>query len=383
MSTLYRKTALTMEPTRTTRIFPHMLSPRDPRSFTRHVLLGLFLFGLFVLSFRVLRLFIVPVVWSLILAYVTWPAYRRLRAAMGGYATLSAILMTLLLTTAFVLPLLWLIGLLQQEFVLAYKAVSAYLSEGPLLPEPVRALPWIGTWLQELLNRLAFDPAAVRAEALQWLENSIGQVAELIGGVGRNAVKMAMVVITVLFVYRDGESLLNQVRKVSRRFIGVRANAYLAAIATTTTAVLYGLLLTAIAQGILAGIGYWAAGIRAPALLGALTALVALLPFGAPFVWGSLGVWLLMSGDTWSGVGLLLWGMLVVSWVDNLIRPLVISSATRIPFLLVMFGVLGGIAAFGLVGMFVGPIVMAVLLAVWREWVEEEPPKVTQEDAPI
>jgi len=371
-----------MEPTRITRIFPPMLSPRDPRSLTRHVLLGLFLLGLFILSFRVLRLFIVPVVWSLILAYVTWPLYRRLRAGMGGHPTASAILMTLLLTAAFVLPLLWLIALLQQEFVLAYQSVSAYIREGPLLPEPIRALPWIGERLQELMNRLAFDPAAVRADALAWLENSFGRVAELIGGVGRNAVKMALVVITVLFVYRDGESLLNQVRKVSRRFLGARANAYLAAIGATTTAVLYGLLLTAIAQGTLAGIGYWAAGIRAPALLGALTALVALLPFGAPFVWGALGAWLLVAGDTWAGVGLLLWGVLVVSWVDNLIRPLVISSATRIPFLLVMFGVLGGIAAFGLVGMFVGPIVMAVLLAVWREWVEEEPPK-PPEEAPI
>jgi predicted PurR-regulated permease PerM len=82
-------------------------------------------------------------------------------------------------------------------------------------------------------------------------------------------------------------------------------------------------------------------------------------------------VWLLVSGDTAAGIGLLLWGALVVSWVDNLIRPLVISNATQIPFLLVMFGVLGGLAAFGLVGLFLGPVVLAVLMAVWREWIEE------------
>ncbi len=362
-------------------VLPLMSDPRDLRPFLRRVLLALFLMGLLILSYWVLRLFIVPVVWSLILAYVTWPSYRRLRSALGGYSTASAILMTLLLTMAFVLPLLGLIGLLQQEAVLAFKTVSAYVREGPLLPEPVRQLPWIGDWLQETMNRFAFEPESVRDEILQWLEKSMGRVADLIGGVGRNAVKMALVVITILFVYRDGESLLLQVRKVSHRFIGVRANAYLAAIGATTKAVLYGLLLTAIAQGALAGVGYWAAGIRAPALLGALTALVALLPFGAPFIWGTLGVWLMMAGDTWPGIGLLLWGMLVVSWVDNLIRPLVISSATRIPFLLVMFAVLGGIGAFGLVGMFLGPIVVAVLLAVWREWVDEEPPVVPDEEA--
>jgi predicted PurR-regulated permease PerM len=75
-----------------------------------------------------------------------------------------------------------------------------------------------------------------------------------------------------------------------------------------------------------------------------------------------------MTGQTYAGIGLLLWGTVGVSWVDNLIRPMVISSATQIPFLLVMFGVLGGVAAFGLVGLFVGPVVLAIMMAVWREW---------------
>jgi len=133
---------------------------------------------------------------------------------------------------------------------------------------------------------------------------------------------------------------------------------------------------TALAQGALAGLGYWWARVDGPVLLGAVTALVAMLPFGAPLVWGSIGAWLLVSGEFAAGIGLLLWGALVVSWVDNLIRPLVISSATRIPFLLVLFGVLGGLAAFGLIGLFLGPVILAVLVAVWREWLDEadDPP---------
>ena len=156
------------------------------------------------------------------------------------------------------------------------------------------------------------------------------------------------------------------------RFVGARVDAYLAAVGVTTQAVVYGLVLTALAQGTLAGLGYWAAGVEAPVLLAALTVLVALIPFATPFVWGSIGVWLLLQGQLAAGVGLLLWGVLVVSWVDNLIRPLVISRATSIPFLLVMFGVLGGLAAFGLVGLFLGPVILAVLMAVWREWLEEQ-----------
>jgi predicted PurR-regulated permease PerM len=148
----------------------------------------------------------------------------------------------------------------------------------------------------------------------------------------------------------------------------------LEAVGTTTQAVVYALVLGAIAQGVVAGVGYWLFGVEAPVLLGAVTALIALVPFGAPIVWGSLSVWLLLTGNIWSGVGLLAWGVLLVSWMDNIVRPLVISSATRMPFLLVVFGVLGGVLAFGLVGLFIGPVLLAVSIALWREWLEQHQP---------
>ena len=339
------------------------------------VILALLLGGLFILGYLVLAWFIVPAVWAAILAYVTWPIYARLRKLLRGYAMISALVMTLLLTTAFVLPLLWLIALLQGEFVLAYQAAATYLAGGShRLPDFVLHLPWIGERLQVLLDQFAADPAALRAQIADWAQQWLGQLGNLVGGVAQNALKLGFAVLTVLFFYRDGENLLDQVQRVLRRFLGARVDGYIAAIGTTTKAVLYGLVLTALAQGALAGAGYWVAGVRAPVLFGAFTALVALMPFGTPFVWGTLGAWLLFAGHTLEGIGLLLWGTLVVSWVDNLIRPMVISSATQIPFLLVMFGVIGGLAAFGLIGMFVGPVIVAVLLAVWREWLEDQMP---------
>ena len=352
-----------------------MAPDRDKAAVPRRVILALLLGGLFILGYLVLNWFIVPAVWAAILAYVTWPAYARLRRFMRGHAMSSALVMTLLLTTAFVLPLLWLIALLQGEFVLAYQAASTYMTEGTRrLPDFVQQLPWIGERLQSLLDQFAADPAALRAQLASWAQQWLGELGELVGGVAQNAVRLGFAVLTVLFIFRDGDSLLSQVQRVLRRFLGARVDGYITAIGTTTKAVLYGLVLTAFAQGALAGVGYWFAGVRAPVLFGALTALIALMPFGTPFVWGSLGAWLLFTGQTLEGIGLLLWGTLVVSWVDNLIRPLVISSATHIPFLLVMFGVLGGLAAFGLIGMFVGPVIVAVLMAVWREWLEDQGP---------
>ena len=346
----------------------------DPTTFTpRRLILALLLGGLLLLSYSVLHLFLVPMAWAAIMAFTTWPLYVRLRRLLRGRATPSAALMTLLLTAAIAFPLLWLISVLRTELSGAYAAVAAYLAQGPrALPDILRAIPWLGDWLQENLDYLTSSPAALREQIGHWMEQRAGEVLELLGGFGRNAARLGLALLTVLFLYRDGEILLAQSRRVLGRFVGTRVEAYLAAVGATTRAVVYGLVLTALAQGALAGLGYWVAGVKSPLLLALITTLIALIPFGTPLVWGSVGVWLLMTGQTAAGVGLLLWGTLVVSWVDNLIRPIVISSATQIPFLLVMFGVLGGVAAFGLVGLFVGPVVLAIMMAVWREWLGQQ-----------
>jgi predicted PurR-regulated permease PerM len=339
----------------------------------RRLILGLLLAALLLLAYRVLHLFLVPVAWALILAYVSWPAYRRLRDRLPGRPTLSALLMTGLLSLLFALPLIWLIDLLRVELPEGYRTLIAYLSQGPeALPPSLAGLPWLGEQLQTLMERLAGDRDALGQQLGEWVQPRIDEIGRLLGDVGRNLIKFGLALLTVFFIYRDGDVLLHQTRQVMQRFVGQRARPYLAAVGDTTRAVVYGLVLTALAQGLLAGFGYWAAGLRAPVLLGAVTAIIALIPFGPPLIWAPLGIWLLLDNQFLAGIGLLLWGALVVSWVDNLIRPLVISTATRVPFLLVMFGVLGGIAAFGLVGLFLGPVIIAVLLAVWREWLEEQ-----------
>ena len=338
----------------------------------RRVILGILLGGLLVLSYAVLQPFIVPVAWAGIITYATWPLHRQLRARMRRYPTLAALIMTLLLTAALVLPALWLASLLRTEVGTAISTVTGAIRAGTLaLPDFIRNLPWAGDALQRLLEQLTGDPENFGTQMNTWVRQGLDQAVALIGDVGRNAAKLGFALITVFFLYRDGDKLLRQVQKVLRRFLGERVDGYLVAVGSMTKAVVWGLVATALAQGVVAGLGYWWAGVAAPILLSAVTALIAMIPFGTPFAWGSIGIWLLISGDTVGGIGLLLWGALVVSWVDNLVRPLVISNATRIPFVLVMFGVLGGLAAFGLVGLFLGPVVLAVLMAVWREWMEE------------
>jgi len=135
--------------------------------------------------------------------------------------------------------------------------------------------------------------------------------------------------------------------------------------------VVYGVGLTAIAQALLAGVSYFVAGVPNPMVLTIITFIFALIPFGPPMAYGAVSLWLFSQGQTIEAIGVMAWGVCIVSTADNVIRPLVISGATQIPFLLIMFGVLGGIASFGLIGVFIGPVILAVLLAIWREWLHE------------
>ncbi len=348
-----------------------MLEQLQLSSGLRTLIVVALLGGLLLFGYAVLKPFLVPVVWALILAYVTWPIYVKLRAWMRGNATASALLMTLLLAAAFVLPVLWLLAMLHGELRGAYEEITRYLASKPRLSPTLASIPWLGESLQQFLDRVSADPEALKTEFAHWVDQYLGQMRTIVGDVGRNVAKTFFALLTLFFLYRNGEQFAREVRAALERAVGNRIHDYLAAIGDTVRAVVYGIVMAAIAQGVLAGLGYWATGVTAPALLGAVTALIALVPFGAPLIWGGAGIWLLLTDRTGAGIGLLLWGLLAVSWIDNLIRPLVISNATRVPFLLVMFGVLGGLAAFGLVGLFLGPVVLAVLMAVWREWLHE------------
>jgi predicted PurR-regulated permease PerM len=335
----------------------------------RRLITGALLAGLLLLGFQVLRPFIVPVIWAGIISFVTWPGYLTVTRWCGGRRTLAALIMTLALTAAVILPVAWLAVLLQSEIVSAFTELQAALARGVRIPDAWLRLPLVGGWLADLNQRLGGDPAALRQALQQLFNTSYGAIGPILGKVGGNLAKMFVAMLSLFFYYRDGDAFAEQVREALEQVLGERVPAYIAAIGSTVKAVLLSLVATAVAQGVLAGIGYALFGVRAPVFAAAVTTVVALIPFAVPLVWGGIVVWMFASGDSSHAAGLLIWCMLLVSWVDNIVRPMVMSSAMGINFLLVTFGVLGGVGAFGLVGLFVGPAILAILLAVWREWV--------------
>ena len=205
------------------------------------------------------------------------------------------------------------------ELLTLYRALANLSPAGSYtVPVFLHRIPWVGEQLQQQLNQYSAEPTILLRQLGGWVQAWARELTALAGGIGRNLVKL---------------------------------------LAT---------MVTAFAQGLIAGIGYAIVGIQAPVLLGALTELLSVVPVvGNGVAWGSLSVYLFVTGHLWKAVILVIWGFVLVDPTDNVLRPLLISNATHVPFMVVMFGVLGGMAVFGLVGAFVGPIILAIGLTIW------------------
>jgi len=335
------------------------------------LLFGLF-FVLMYLSFHVLKYFIVPVVWAAIIAYVTWPLYQSVLRMCGQRPTLSATVMILSVVLVLGLPIIFAIFMLQHEGRNLYYELQKQVFSGHLnVPDFVRQLPFIGKEISRTLREINQDPNSIVQSVSVWVQGHLNYGKAVLNEVSRNMIKLCFAMMSLFFFYRDGHTILNQVSKALEMVIGPRIHHYLETISETTRAVVYGVGLTAIAQSFLAGISYFVAGVPNPMVLTIITFLLALVPFGPPVAYTSVSLWLFSQGQTVEAIGVMVWGVCIVSTADNVIRPLVISGATQIPFLLIMFGVLGGLASFGMVGLFIGPVILAVLLAIWREWLHE------------
>jgi predicted PurR-regulated permease PerM len=323
-------------------------------------------------AFLVLRPFLIPAAWAAILAYVTWPLFVRLDRALGGHTSLAALIMTMAIVLGVLIPASLLSLALASE-------VQRFLAEGGVpvggLLERVAALvervPVLGSLGAQRLRGLWADPSEAQQWVLHRLGVLVGALGSAAGDAGRLAGEALLTLLTLFFVFREGGGLGAQITRVLERFGGVPLRGMLKPLGETVRAVTYGTLLTALVQGVLVGLGSWAVGLRGPVLLGALTGLLALTPIGGPVVYGPAGLSLLFQGRWVAGVLFLAWGILVVSTVDNVIRSWFISGAVRMPFLLGLFGVLGGVLAFGTLGLFVGPVAVGLILTLWREWATE------------
>jgi predicted PurR-regulated permease PerM len=319
--------------------------------------------------FLVLRPFLSALMWAVILCYATWPASHWLERRLGGRRTLTATLMTLAVATILVLPFV-VVGFTLAENVSAWsQAIREWAARGlPPPPDWVADLPMFGA---ELAARwAALDTAAGVAEVGRLVLNPLREAA-ITGGalLGRGTLELGLSVFIAFFVFRRGDELALGLQQALTRLIGPRARQFIAVAGGTIQGVVYGILGTALAQGLLAGIGFLLVGVPGAMFLGLLTFFLSLIPMGPPFVWVPVVVWL-ASGDRYLAAGFMaIWGFFVISGIDNVVKPYLISRGSQMPFVLIFLGVIGGVIAFGFLGVFLGPVLLAVgftLLLAWN-----------------
>ena len=340
------------------------------------------LFLLVIGCFIVLRPFVSALLLALILSYSTWPVYAWTARVLKGRRGTAATVMTLLVSAVLLIPLIVLGSNLADQVAQASGWMRRLLSEGP--PEPPRwvaTIPLIGdgvyqSWeelthnTEKLLNELSStkflgDLGPYVLPAGEWLLKGAAIL-------GRGTLELALSLFIAFFLYRDGIDGANRLQAAATRLWGDRAVHLLNVIGATVKSVVYGTIGTAIAQSILTGFGIWLAGVPGALLLGFLTFLMALTPIGAPLVWFPAALWLLYTGASGWAVFLILWGIFVVGGADNFIRPYFISRGSDLPFVLVFLGVMGGAFAFGFLGIFLGPTLLATGYDVVREWARVE-----------
>ncbi len=320
--------------------------------------------------------FFAAVAWAIVLVLATWPLYRRMRRLVPRFPSLSALVMTLLLALFIIIPVGALLKQAAEELQTGVEKTQAWLAKPDAeLPPSVAKIPWIGADIVKRFN----DAADKRQQVAEWFRENRPELVDVAKGVvGRIAggiFKVAMCLFCAFFFYLHGDTLAAQVQRVAIRVGGSRFSDLLRTTRATVRAAVYGVLLTALAQGALAGIGFFVADTPVPLLLALFTVVASLIPFGPPVIYlGAAGALLAQGAPWWHAALLAGWGLGIVSSADNVIRPVFISQATQTPLLVVFLGVIGGLVAFGLIGVVIGPVILTVASVLWKEWAQPDEP---------
>lgn len=320
--------------------------------------------------FLVLRPFLSALLWAVILTFSSWPAFRVLLGWVKGRRTLAAFLMTLGIALVLLVPSVVIVLTLAGDVREFASTTVAWFRQGPPAPPGwLGKVPWIGEDLIASWQEYAADSRQLLSDAEKQIGLLTSWLLALGKAIGRGVLELALSMFLAFFFFRDGAKLGDRALAVARRLAGDRGDHLLREVAGgTIRGVVYGILGTAMAQGFLAWAGFTIAGVPAAVLLGLLTFLVSVVPMGPPLIWIPASIWVFQNGSAGMGVFLLVWGTLGISSIDNFIRPLIISQGNKMPFVLIFMGVVGGGLAFGLIGIFLGPTLLAVSFRLGEEW---------------
>jgi len=319
--------------------------------------------------------FAVPVLAALIICFASWPIFQRLTEFCNYKRTLAASLAVCLILLCLVIPISIAMAYAFHEIADWIKWFHGANQHGIAAPQWLLALPGVGDWLAETWNEYLNEPQApayilsvVSGQNIsgisRWLWTLSSNVASLL-------LTLVFILITLFFLYKDGPVLATHVDRLGERILPTRWRRFSRVVPATVSSTVIGMSLIAMGEGVVLGTAYWIAGVPSPVAFGVLTGFMALIPGGAPLSFSLISVYLVGTGNVSAGVGLFIWGSVELFIVDKTLRPRLVGGPIKLPFLPTFFGLIGGVKTMGLVGLFVGPVLMALLVAMWREWLHD------------
>ena len=352
--------------------FPAVVIAPEPTGPTRVQTASRVVLGLLLLALGVFTLweFAGALAWAAVFAVALWPWYARItrRFGTGRHNLLWPALFTLGVALVFVVPLGLVVSALAHETTTAVAWMRDVQQHGLPVPDFVARVPLVGrdasSWWQDNLS----NPDSARRVLNRFDRGSMVGVSRQLGSqIAHRLLTFFFVMLTLFVLFRDGDAVVAQMRAASRRAFGPRGEMLGQQIISSIHGTVDGLVLVGLGQGVLIGVAYIIAGVPHPVLLGSLTGVAAMVPFAGPVVFCFAALILLVQGSTAAAIAVVAWGFVVMFTADHFIRPALIGGATKLPFLWVLLGILGGVQVFGLLGLFMGPAIMAVLMLLWRE----------------
>jgi len=331
------------------------------------ILTGALSIGFMVSLWVIVRPFWLPLLWAIVLTTTTWPAFERLRHRAPQPPFVAPLISSLILG----IILVFVVVSLPIHITSEVKALARIIRETD--PQQIAnafiSLPFVGELLAAGVLAFLSDPGSLAALIEEHQSVIFSFATSAARGIFTTTVTIFASLVGCFILYRHGEVLITQLRNILVRLGGDGIAKLLDTVHVTVRGASYSVLATAVAQGVLAGVGYYVSGAPTPLLLGALTLILSFVPFGPPVIYAPVTAYLLFATDLpwYHGVGLAVWGTLVVSTVDNILRPVFISQTTKLSPILVFVGVLGGVASFGLLGVFIGPALIAIAQLFWLE----------------
>ena len=343
------------------------------RDLTRTTLALLFIGVLIAANFWILRPFIPAFVWAVIIVVATWPVLLWIQSGIGGKRGLAAAIMTLALLALLIVPVIAAVLAILDIPERVSALVKSLETQGlPPIPGWVSGIPFVGAKIAEAWGELASAGRDdIAARLVPHAGNIISWLADRVGGRVMMIVQFLLTVIIAAILYSGGETAAEAVRRFARRLAGQRGDDVVVLAAKTIRGVALGVGLTAVIQTALGGIGLAVAGVPAVTVLSAVMFVLCIAQLGPALVLFPAVGWLFWSGQTLWGSVLLIWSIAVVA-MDNVLRPVLIKKGADLPLLLIFAGVIGGLLGFGIIGLFIGPVVLAVTYTLLGFWIGDD-----------